>query len=1793
MPKKKKSLGVSPSRKRTNSETIAATGLAPSPVDASMSQTPHGVNKEELFSSLSEMFSDLDPTVIYMVLSECDFRVENTMDYLLELSTAAKRVTSSSKVSGFDSISASLFVENQPSVVANETEDQNSSEIKTVKWNDELEKFQSSGELVYLLHNSFEEHYLNSELKDLKNDQVSGTLYAALDIGGSSCVKKLSECAKSSLGYNAVVSSQQMEADNEKMENFLPALNPDYYKISEPALGKSNIQANNPLDDMAIFAQIPENCSLPEVVLDSNAVPETITQASVEASFVNPDEIQNAVLDRTVIHRMPTQLCQGISKSEVSAFDSSGSCDTKKKENAAVVCYDPKNISVPDLCPVASFQLPPLVNVDQSQQAWNSHISVLQKHCQESAWNLMAPAFYPQSHSFVTPVAISPGHWRPTSNYRTFGKIDSSQESSRCWSIYSSLVKTLGNNDESQNTSLSQVHQLSVSPVRRKTPFADHVLVLLRGVPGSGKSYLARSLLEDNPGGIILSTDDYFYKESGQYQFDADRLSEAHEWNWKRAKEEFEKKVTPIIIDNTNIQAWEMKPYVTLSQQHKYKVIFREPDTWWKFKPKELERRNIHGVSKEKIKKMLERYERCLTVNSILNSSMPTESKSATFEEVLHQKKGQGKEDTLPYGAREPFASPSKCTELSPGEKNVLEGDALENQNLQNEKREIGHKLLESHSECTVPLDDLDIYASPPGIDQMEPILELEIIKADLENSEDCTYSQCDVGNVQEYNNKDLDGQAEANQCSEVLSEIELTETRTKNKEGSGLEKSERPEILNFVGDWPVEQTMGQRLKRAKRLGKLTIKNDEEDKGINMPFLDSLKNLDRDENLHLIDNHKELQQENWQEDNNQISVCISGADSEEDASRSFKVGDWPTQSFLEQRHHKIRMPKRGLGESEEVTSDHYDTNKSVLSTLAVFPGTSKSSEELQVSSTRESNQALEISPSETVSEKKPLQSKRPRRHHKLALTFTNTLAPSKPEEHLSLFRLLEEKAGEHSSAEASQFSQTEPKDFALLWRLERKMIASEDTKVLYGRLDGFIPKGVDAAPDCTEKIPYKVTYDKSTYVEESELVHIDESENLNILCKLFGSFSFDALKDLYERCNRDIDWTTGILLDSAEKLCKDDDTGCLQEAIAQLPDMALDSKGNANYEERLSESANPIQITRTCRIIQNSEDENFSLNDDRKTLDARLSAEIPNLLMNDLFVSSVENKIFNHDVPSSHASELHNEESVLGTLKTQTKEITPAILLEKDHQSTVLNAEIDFCAPATVRDCLNGGPTTVRNTSETGTGNRTSEEHQECSETKGVAAQALLANSVLLKGDVKIESKSKSYEEFNCKPVSSVVAKNEESKTPRQNDCRTQLLNPISVSQSVNIDCLELVLPPELAIQLNEIFGPVGIDSESLTNEDYVVHIDLSLAKEIHEKWKVSIMKRQKREEWHKLLVEDPAQFEQFYLQDVNNVLPQHTNPQIQKNGSFASFPPTESTAASEVFPFMDHWNVQTQKVSLREIMSEEIALQEKQDLKRFPFMATKDCAAILKEKQLLEMFPTISPNFLMDIFKDHNYSLEQTVQFLNCVLEADPVKTVVAKETAQGTTLSSYSVSKSRDKKAKKCKESDDILSDKKFQDFRYPGYDDFRAEAFLHQNEWQECLRKAGEAYRMGMKPVAAFYVQRGRLHEQKMKEANHDAAVQIFETVNASLLPENLLDLHGLHVDEALDHLSRVLLEKTEECSQAGGKPYLYVITGKGNHSQGGVARIKPAVIKYLGSHKFRFTEIKPGCLKVMLK
>ncbi|XP_069738607.1 uncharacterized protein [Phaenicophaeus curvirostris] len=151
---------------------------------------------------------------------------------------------------------------------------------------------------------------------------------------------------------------------------------------------------------------------------------------------------------------------------------------------------------------------------------------------------------------------------------------------------------------------------------------SDKFLLILRGLPGSGKSTLSRILLGQSRDGIIFSTDDYFRQQDG-YTYSATQLGDAHDWNQKRAKQAMEHGKSPVIIDNTNTQAWEMKPYVEVALEKGYKVEFHEPDTWWKFDPEELEKRNKHGVTREKIAQMLERYEYRISIPIVMNSVVP------------------------------------------------------------------------------------------------------------------------------------------------------------------------------------------------------------------------------------------------------------------------------------------------------------------------------------------------------------------------------------------------------------------------------------------------------------------------------------------------------------------------------------------------------------------------------------------------------------------------------------------------------------------------------------------------------------------------------------------------------------------------------------------------------------------------------------------------------------------------------------------------------------------------------------------------------------------------------------------------------------------------------------------------------------------------------------------------------------------------------------------------------------------------------------------------------------------
>ncbi|OCT96027.1 NEDD4-binding protein 2-like 1 [Xenopus laevis] len=157
---------------------------------------------------------------------------------------------------------------------------------------------------------------------------------------------------------------------------------------------------------------------------------------------------------------------------------------------------------------------------------------------------------------------------------------------------------------------------------RSSSRFTKH-LYLLRGLPGSGKTSLARKLKQDYPSALVFSTDDYFLMDDGTYLFDHELLPEAHKWNQKRARKAMKRGKTPIIIDNTNVQAWEMKPYAVMALENQYQVLFLEPSTRWKFNVGELTRRNSHGVPREKIQRMKDVYDHNVTFQTVLHAEKP------------------------------------------------------------------------------------------------------------------------------------------------------------------------------------------------------------------------------------------------------------------------------------------------------------------------------------------------------------------------------------------------------------------------------------------------------------------------------------------------------------------------------------------------------------------------------------------------------------------------------------------------------------------------------------------------------------------------------------------------------------------------------------------------------------------------------------------------------------------------------------------------------------------------------------------------------------------------------------------------------------------------------------------------------------------------------------------------------------------------------------------------------------------------------------------------------------------
>jgi predicted kinase len=128
-------------------------------------------------------------------------------------------------------------------------------------------------------------------------------------------------------------------------------------------------------------------------------------------------------------------------------------------------------------------------------------------------------------------------------------------------------------------------------------------LILLRGLPGSGKSTLGEVILYlPNNNLKPLSADDYFIMSDGTYNFNFEKLKEAHNDCQQRCANLMMNGVIRIVVANTFTQEWEMKPYFEMAERYGYRIHTLI-----------VENRhggnNVHGVPDDKLEVMKNRFD--------------------------------------------------------------------------------------------------------------------------------------------------------------------------------------------------------------------------------------------------------------------------------------------------------------------------------------------------------------------------------------------------------------------------------------------------------------------------------------------------------------------------------------------------------------------------------------------------------------------------------------------------------------------------------------------------------------------------------------------------------------------------------------------------------------------------------------------------------------------------------------------------------------------------------------------------------------------------------------------------------------------------------------------------------------------------------------------------------------------------------------------------------------------------------------------------------------------------------
>ena len=123
------------------------------------------------------------------------------------------------------------------------------------------------------------------------------------------------------------------------------------------------------------------------------------------------------------------------------------------------------------------------------------------------------------------------------------------------------------------------------------------LLILIRGLPGAGKTTLAEKLVVKQN---HLEAD-MFHMRRNQYQFEYDLIENAHEWCRLETERKMRSGYHPIVVSNTFTTNDEMKLYIELAKKYEYnyQVIAIE----------NIPFESKHNVPQDVIDKMQDRWE--------------------------------------------------------------------------------------------------------------------------------------------------------------------------------------------------------------------------------------------------------------------------------------------------------------------------------------------------------------------------------------------------------------------------------------------------------------------------------------------------------------------------------------------------------------------------------------------------------------------------------------------------------------------------------------------------------------------------------------------------------------------------------------------------------------------------------------------------------------------------------------------------------------------------------------------------------------------------------------------------------------------------------------------------------------------------------------------------------------------------------------------------------------------------------------------------------------------------------